>query len=267
MTTTTATPTPWPTRDQVIAALGTMADRDDLHPNWRSVLDRLRQDAERHTALRAARELLELQRQALAGETGTDPSGARPSGETAIFEAIAKVGELEAMALCAYVRCGQAALELVAAAAGAAPASWGESLPGERPRVDGDGKPLLPEPGEARGDLRVPETLTGAPGVDLLHVALRQFAALEAARQEWEDAFGCNERCDDLEDGCGGGPHISEHMIDQAHEIEREMDRAPEYLADYADAAAWALANGLRDRLRTPPARKGPGEATADAPP
>jgi hypothetical protein len=31
---TTATPTPWPTRDQVIAALGTMQDRDDLHPNW-----------------------------------------------------------------------------------------------------------------------------------------------------------------------------------------------------------------------------------------
>ena len=261
----TTTPTPWPTRDQVIAGLGTMGDRDDLHPNWRSVLGRLRQDAERHTALRAARELLERQRQALAGETGDDPARARPSGAMAVFDAIAKVGKLETMALCRYVCCGQAGLEL--AAAGAAPPSWSEPLPGEWPRVDGDGEPLLPEPGEGRGDLRVPEALAGAPGVDLLHVALRQFAALEAARQEWEDAFGCNEWCDDLEEGCGGGPHISEHMIDQAHEIEREMDRAPEYLADYADAAAWALANGLRDRLRTPPARKGPGEATADAPP
>jgi hypothetical protein len=247
-TTTTATPTPWPTSDQVITALGTMPDRQDLHPNSRSVLGRLRQDAERHTALRAARELLERQRQALAGETGTDPARARPSGALAVFDAAAKVGELETMALCAYVRCGQAALEL--AATGAAPASWGEPLPGERPRVDGDGQPLLPEPGEARGDLRVPKALAGAPGVDLLHVALRQFAVLEAARQEWEDAFGCNEWCDDLEEGCGGGPHISEHMIDEAREIEREMDRAPEYLADYADAVAWTLTHGLRDRLR-----------------
>jgi len=104
----------------------------------------------------------------------------------------------------------------------------------------------------------VAEVLTDAPGVDLLHVALRQFAALEAARQEWEDAFGCNEYCDELEDGCHGGPHIPEHMIDDANEIEREMDRGPEYLADYADAAAWTLTHGLRDRLRTPAGSEGP---------
>ncbi len=256
MTTTAATPTPWPTRDQVVTALGTMQDRDDLHPNWRSVLGRLRQDAERHTALRAARELLERERQALAGETGTDPARARPSGALAIFDAIAKVGDLETMALCGYACCAQAALELVAA--GAAPASWSEALPGERPRVDGDGQPLLPEPGEGLGDLRVPEALADAPGVDLLHVALQQFAALEAARQEWQDAFGCNEYCDDLEDGCHGGPHIPEHMIDEANEIEREMDRAPEYLADYADAVAWTLTHGLRDRLCAPAGAEGP---------
>jgi hypothetical protein len=65
MTTTAATPTPWPTRDQVVTALGTMQDREDLHPNWRSVLGRLRQDAERHTALRAAGELPERERQTL----------------------------------------------------------------------------------------------------------------------------------------------------------------------------------------------------------
>jgi hypothetical protein len=170
---TTATPTPWPTRDQVITALGTMQDRDDLHPNWRSVLGRLRPEAERHTALRAARELLHRERQALAGETGTDSAHARPSGALAIFDAIAKVGELETMALCRYACCGQAALEL--AAAGAAPASWSEPLPGERPRVDGDEQPLLPEPGEGLGDLRVPEALAGAPGVDLLRMALRGF--------------------------------------------------------------------------------------------
>jgi hypothetical protein len=63
--TTTAAPTPWPTSDQVITALGTMQDREDLHPNWRSVLGRLRQDAERHTALRAAGELPESERQTL----------------------------------------------------------------------------------------------------------------------------------------------------------------------------------------------------------
>jgi hypothetical protein len=63
--TTTAAPTPWPTSDQVITALGTMQDREDLHPNWRSVLGRLRQDAERHTALRAAGELPERERQTL----------------------------------------------------------------------------------------------------------------------------------------------------------------------------------------------------------
>jgi len=137
-------------------------------------------------------------------------------------------------------------------------ASWSEALPGERPRVDGDEQPLLPEPGEGPGDLRVPEALAGASGVDLLHVALRQFAVLEAARQEWEDAFGCNEYCDELEDGCHGGPHIPEHMIDDANEIEREMDRGPEYLADYADAAAWTLTHGLRDRLRTPAGSEGP---------
>jgi hypothetical protein len=38
-------------------------------------------------------------------------------------------------------------------------------------------------------------------------------------------------------------------MIDDANEMEREMDRAPECLADYADAAAWTLTHGLRDRL------------------
>jgi hypothetical protein len=38
----TATPTPWPTSDQVITALGTIQDREDLHPNWASVLGRLR---------------------------------------------------------------------------------------------------------------------------------------------------------------------------------------------------------------------------------
>jgi hypothetical protein len=107
------------------------------------------------------------------------------------------------------------------------------------------------------GDLRVPEALADAPGVDLLHVALRQFAALEAAAQEWEDAFGCNEYCDELEDGCHGGPHTPEHMIDDANEIEREMDRAPEYLADDADAAAWTLTHGLRDRLHAPASAEG----------
>jgi hypothetical protein len=254
MTTTAATPTPWPTRDQVITALGTMQDRDDLQPNWRSVLGRLRQDAERHTALRAARELLEQERQILAGET--DPIDARPSGALAVFDAAAKVGELETMALCRYACCAQAALELVAA--GSAPASWSDPLPGERPRLDGEGQPLLPEPGEGLGDLRVPEALADAPGVDLLHVALRGFAALEAAAQEWEDAFGCNEYCDELEDGCHGGPHIPEHMIDEANELEREMDRGPEYLADYADAAAWTLAHGLRGRLCARGSAEGP---------
>jgi len=253
--TTTAAPTPWPTRDQVIAALGTRQDRDDLHPNWQSVLGRLRQDAERHTALRAAGELLERERQTLAGEAGGDPVDARPSAAMAVFDAIAKVGELETVALCRYACCAQAALEL--AATGGAPASWSEPLPGERPRVDGDEQPLLPEPGGMPGDLRVPETLADAPGVDLLHVALRQFAALEAARQEWEDAFGCNEYCDELEDGCHGGPHIPEHLIDDANETEREMDRRPEYLADYADAAAWTLTHGLRDRLHAPASAEG----------
>jgi len=252
--TTTAAPTPWPTSDQVIAALGTMQDRDDLHPNWRSVLGRLRQDAERHTALRAARELLHRERQTLAGET--DAGRPRPSGALAVFDAIAKVGELETMALCRYVCCGQAALELVAT--GGAPASWSEPLPGERPRLDGDEQPLPPEPGGMPGDLRVPEALADAPGVDLLHVALRQFAALEAAAQEWEDAFGCNEYCDELEDGCHGGPHLPEHLIDDANELEREMDRGPEYLADYADAVAWTLTHGLRDRLCARAGAEGP---------
>ncbi len=250
----TATPTPWPTSDQVITALGTSQDREDLHPNWRSVLGRLRQDAERHTALRAARELLHREHQTLTGET--DAGRPRPSGALAVFDAIAKVGELETMTLCRYACCAQAALELVAT--GGAPASWSEPLPGERPRVDGDEQPLLPEPGEEPGDLRLPETLADAPGVDLLHVALRQFAALEAAAQEWQDAFGCNEYCNELEDGCHGGPHIPEHMIDDANEIEREMDRAPEYLADYADAAAWTLTHGLRDRLRPTVGAQGP---------
>jgi len=252
--TTTAAPTPWPTSDQVIAALGTMQDRDDLHPNWRSVLGRLRQDAERHTALRAARELLHRERQTLAGET--DAGRPRPSGALAVFDAIAKVGELETMALCRYVCCGQAALELVAT--GGAPASWSEPLPGERPRLDGDEQPLPPEPGGMPGDLRVPEALADAPGVDLLHVALRQFNAITAAEDEWEELFGCNDYCADYEDGCGGGPHIPEHMIDEAREIEREMDRAPEYLADYADAAAWTLTHGLRDRLRPTVGAQGP---------
>jgi len=230
-----------------------MHDRDDLHPNWRSVLGRLRQDAERHTALRAARELLHRERQALAGET--DAGRPRPSAGMAIFDAAAKVGELETMALCRYVRCAQSALELVAT--GGAPASWSEPLPGERPRLDGDGQPLLPEPGEGPGDLRVPEALADAPGVDLLHLVLRQFAALEAAHQEWEDAFG-NEYCDELEDGCHGGPHLPEHMINTANELEREMDRGPEYLADYADAVAWTLTHGLRDRLCARAGAEGP---------
>lgn len=104
----------------------------------------------------------------------------------------------------------------------------------------------------------MPEALADAPGADLLQAALRQFAALEAAAQEWEDAFGCNEYCDELEDGCHGGPHIPEHMIDEANELERELDRAPEYLADYADALAWTLANGLRDRLCARAGAEGP---------
>ena len=172
--TTTTTPTPWPTSDQVITALGTIQDRADLHPNWRSVLGRLRQDAERHTALRAARELLHRERQTLAGETDADRP--RPSGALAVFDAAAKVGELETMALCRYACCAQAALELVAT--GAAPASWSDPLPGERPRVDGDEQPLPPEPGEGLGDLRVPEALTDAPGVDLC-------AAVGQAQARW----------------------------------------------------------------------------------
>jgi hypothetical protein len=257
---TTATPTPWPTRDQVITALGTMQDRDDLHPNWRSVLGRLRPEAERHTALRAARELLERERQALAGETGTEPVHARPSADMAIFDAIAKVGELETMALCRYVRCGQAALELVAA--GGVPVSSGESLPGERPRVDGEGSPLLPEPGEGPGDLRVSEALAEVPGVDLLHMALRQFAA-----QEWEDAFGCNEYCDELEDGCGGGPHIPEHMIDEANQIERERTARPSTWPTTPTRPPGHSVTAFVSGSAPGPARKGLGEATADAPP
>jgi hypothetical protein len=46
-------------------------------------------------------------------------------------------------------------------------------------------------------------------------------------------------------------------MIDEANEIEREMERAPEYLADYADAAAWTLTHGLRDRLRATASAEG----------
>jgi hypothetical protein len=30
------------------------------------------------------------------------------------------------------------------------------------------------------------------------------------------------------------------------------MERGPEYLSDYADAVAWTLTHGLRDRLRAP---------------
>jgi hypothetical protein len=246
----TATPTPWPTRDQVITALGTMQDRGDLHPNLRSVLGRLRQDAERHTALRAARELLERERPALAGETGTEPVHARPSGALAVFDAIAKVGELETMALRRYACCAQGALELVAT--GGAPRPGPTRCPASDPGSTATACRCCRSRGTGAGDLRVPEALADAPGVDLLHVALRQFAALEAAAQEWEDAFGCNEYCDELEDGCSGGPHIPEHMIDEANELEREMDRmdrVPECLADYADAAAWTLTHGLRDRL------------------
>jgi len=55
---------------------------------------------------------MERERLALAGETGTEPVHAHPSGALAIFDAAAKVGELETMALCRYACCGQAALEL-----------------------------------------------------------------------------------------------------------------------------------------------------------
>jgi hypothetical protein len=94
------------------------------------------------------------------------------------------------------------------------------------------------------------EALEQAPGVELIGMALQGFAALQAAHEDWQDTFGCNEYCDELEEGCGGGPHISEHMIDYARELEREMDREPDYMADYADAVAWTLMHGLRDRLR-----------------
>ncbi len=256
-TDTTATPTPWPTRDQVIAALGTMADRTDLHPNWQSALGRLREHAERHTALRAAGELLERERQALTGEPpNADPVNARPSAELAVFDAIAKVGELEHQALCRYACCAQAALELAAAAS---PASWHEPLPGETPPVDADGRPRLPAPGEEPGELRLPEALEQAPGVEVIGTALQGFAALAAAHEDWQDTFGCNEACDELEEGCGGGPHISEHEIDYAHELERVMDHEPDCVADYADAVAWTLTHGLRDRLRAPAGRRGEG--------
>jgi hypothetical protein len=168
----------------VIAALGAMADRTGLRPNWRSVLGRLRQAAERHTTLRAARELLERERPALAGETGTDPARARPSAGLAVYDAIAKVGELETEALCRYVCLGQATLELVAT--GAAPASWHEPLPGEEPQRDPlTNRAVLPEPGPELEELCVPEALEQTPGVELLHMALRQFDALEAAREEY----------------------------------------------------------------------------------
>jgi hypothetical protein len=247
----TATPTPSPTRDQVIAALGHTRERGDLHPNWDSVLVRLRQAAERHTALRAARELLERERQALTGKTGTDPLEARPSSGMAVYDAIAKVGELETEALCRYVCLGQAALELVAA--GATPASWHEPLPGEEPRRDPlTNRPDLPVPGPELEELCVPKALTQAPGVDLLEMALRQFDALETADQEYEDLFGCNEHCAELEDGCSGGPHVPEHLIEQEAALLEELDREPDYVAGYADAVAWTLTHGLRDRLRAP---------------
>jgi len=128
------------------------------------------------------------------------------------------------MALCRYACCAQAALELVAPTGGA-PASWSEPLPGERPRVDGDEQPLLPEPGDRRGELRVPEALVAAAGVDLLHMALRGFAALETAQLEREDLFGCNDHCAELEEGCSSGPHIPEHMIDEALRFHRPFPR------------------------------------------
>jgi hypothetical protein len=89
-------------------------------------------------------------------------------------------------------------------------------------------------------------------------MALRGFAVLEAASQEWEDLFGCNDHSAELEDGGSGGAHIPEHMIDDANELEREMDRRPEYLADHADAVAWTLTHGLRDRLRARAGAEGP---------
>jgi hypothetical protein len=104
----------------------------------------------------------------------------------------------------------------------------------------------------------VPETLADGPGVDLLDMALRGFTAPEAASQEWEDLFGYNDHCAELEDGCSGGPHIPEHMIDDANELEREMDRRPEYLADDADAVAWTLTHGLRDRRCARAVAEGP---------
>jgi hypothetical protein len=68
---TTATPTPWPTRDQVITALGEAREHGDLHANWDSVLGRLCQAAEQHTALHATRELLHRERQTLTARPAT----------------------------------------------------------------------------------------------------------------------------------------------------------------------------------------------------
>ncbi len=44
-----------------------------------------------------------------------------------------------------------------------------------------------------------------------------------------------------------------------------ELNRGPECLADYADAVAWTLTHGLRDRLRARAGAEGPRGATAAA--
>lgn len=96
-----------------------------------------------------------------------------------------------------------------------------------------------------------PEIPAGLGETPLLSGAMRGFNISEAAREAYDDAFGRDPDgecyCDDV---CTCEPYyIPEYMLDQADELERQMDTWWGALEDFADAVAITLATDLRDRL------------------
>lgn len=231
----------WPTAEQVITALDALTRDPELTPGWRGVVARLRHDAETLAGVTAVRDLLAKRKHQLAD------AGPGPAYGLAVYNAVGAMNGRWVPAVYRYAYRAQAALAAVADGHPGPDNPLAGRLPGEHDQVPTGGlygELVAPEPGLA-------DALTGLD-LPYIRMGLAQLTRVDQAHDEYDRAFGCDCEFPEESGSAHSSHHVPEHRIDQAAELEAEMDRWDQYLADYADTVAYTLTldhGGLRRRL------------------
>lgn len=243
----TTTPTPWPSREQLLGALRAAASDPDVPIGWCGVLARLLTKGRYQAELRAALRRL-TDRTVGADETPDEITHAELADNAALrlgyyqgLGALERSCDREAFI---YAHLAQAALDTFAA--GITPVWFDSPLEGEhrthrRGCASGCGcgeQNVIdtPEP-------TLPDALVAAEGTYLIRCALRQLEDAVEAGREYEEMGEYENDEGDI------GHCIPEHMLGDAEQLYDEARRWHDYVGDFADAVAYTLATTWLPRL------------------